>query len=180
MLYRVAVRILGRREEAEDILQEALLTAYEKIETFQERAAITSWLYRIVVNAALMRVRQRGRAAETALDPPGPPMTETGYHAHTVADWTASPDNALLRQEALMLLRQAVDRLPPGYRAVYVLAEIEGLTHQEISQLLELSVGAVKVRLHRARLGLREALSEYFEGRQRGSAGTAGAEETSS
>jgi RNA polymerase sigma-70 factor (ECF subfamily) len=178
MMFRVAVRLLGQRAEAEDVLQEAWMSVFEKIGTFQEHAALTTWLYRIVVNAALMRVRQRGLAAETLLDPPGPPLTEGGYHARTVADWTASPEDALLRQEALTLLRQAVDRLPSGYRAVYVLAEIEGLPHQEIAHLLEVSVGAVTVRLHRARLGLREALSEYFEGRQQWPAGTPGAEET--
>ncbi len=164
MLYRVAVRLMGQREEAEEVVQETLLTVYEKIHTFSEKAALSTWLYRIVVNTALMRLRSKARAHETPMEPNGPTFTAGGEMGREVPEWNLSPEDALLRQETLAVLRQGVDRLPEPYRAVYVLAEIEGLPHQEIATMLELSVGAVKVRLHRARLFLREALAGYFGG----------------
>jgi len=165
-LYRVALRFMGQPEEAEEVLQETLLAVYEKIQTFDERAALTTWLYRIVVNTALMRLRAKARAREELLDPVGPPFTEDGAHAQAVAEWALPPEAALLRQETLTVLQQEIARLPEGYRAVYVLAEIEGLPHQEIATILDLTVGAVKTRLHRARLFLREGLAGYFEERR--------------
>jgi len=167
MVFRVALRLMGRPEEAEEVLQEALLTVYEKIQTFDERSALTTWLYRIVVNTALMRLRARARVPEELLDTGGPHFTEEGQHAREVAEWALPPEEALLRQEALTALQQGIDRLPELYRAVYVLAEIEGLPHQEIGAILDLTVGTVKIRLHRARLFLREALAGYFVERRR-------------
>lgn len=167
MLYRVALRFMSQPEEAEEVLQETLLTVYQKVHTFDERAALTTWLYRIVMNTALMRLRAKARAPEALLDPAGPPFTEDGAHAREVAEWALPPEEALLRQEVLTVLQQKIARLPEGYRAVYVLAEIEGLSHQEIATILDLTVGTVKTRLHRARLFLREGLAEYFVERRR-------------
>lgn len=162
MLYRVALRLVGKREEAEEAVQDTLLAVYEKIEAFEEQAALTTWLYRIVTNNALMRLRGRGRARETPLEPEGPAFTAGGEHARDIADWGLSPEDTVLRHEAITVLRQGIDHLPESYRIVYVLAEIEGLPHEEVATALDLSVGAVKVRLHRARLALREALEDYF------------------
>ena len=167
ILYRVALRLMGQPEEAEEVLQETLLTVYEKIHTFDERSALTTWLYRIVVNTALMRLRAKTRVPEELLDTVGPQFTEEGQHAREEAEWALPPEEALLRQEALTVLQQGITRLPELYRAVYVLAEIEGLPHQEIASILDLTVGTVKTRLHRARLFLREALAAYFVDRRR-------------
>jgi RNA polymerase sigma-70 factor (ECF subfamily) len=167
MLYRVALRLMGQQEEAEDVLQQTLLTVYEKIDTFDERSALTTWLYRIVVNTALMRLRAQASRPEEPLDSLGAYFTEEGEHVREVADWALQPEDALLRQEALTVLQQAIADLPELYRAVYVLAEIEGLPHQEIGTILEVSVGTVKIRLHRARLFLRQALANYFTERRR-------------
>lgn len=164
MLYRVAVRLMGKREEAEEVVQDTMLAVYEKIDTFDEQAALTTWLYRIVTNNALMRLRARGRARETPLEPGGPTFSADGHMAQAVAEWNLSPEDALLRQEARRVMQQAVDHLSEAYRTVYVLAEIEGLPHQEIATLLDLNVPTVKTRLHRARLSLREALADYFGG----------------
>jgi len=163
MLYRVALRFMGQRQDAEEVLQEALLHVYEKIDTFDQRAALTSWLYRIVVNTALMHLRVQARRAEDLLDTSGPPFTADGRHARQVGAWALPPEDSLLRQEALTHLQQAIARLPNRYRAVYVLAEIEGLPHQEIAAILGITVSTAKTRLHRARLLLREALAHYFE-----------------
>lgn len=167
MLYRVAAGIMGRLGEAEDVVQDALLTVFGKIHTFDERSALTTWLYRIVVNTALMRLRSKARAHEVSVELAGPPLTEEGHHAREVADWADSAEDRLLRREALSLMRKSIESLPATYRAVYVLAEIEGLSHQEISRLLEIPVATTKVRLHRARLFLREVLADYFEERKR-------------
>jgi RNA polymerase sigma-70 factor, ECF subfamily len=166
MLYRVALRLMGQREEAEDVLQETLLKVHQHIHTFDGRAALTTWLYRIVVNTSLLRLRSKSRPHEALLDTVGPRYTEDGDHADEVADWALPPEQVLLRQEALSVLRQGIERLPELYRAVYVLAEVEGLPHQEIAGILDLTVGAVKTRLHRARLFLRELLADYFAERK--------------
>ncbi len=166
-VYNLARRIMGSPEDAEDVLQETLLAVYEKIHTFDERSALTTWLYRVVVNTALMRLRARARVPEEAVDPVGPHFTEEGQHAREVAEWALPPEEALLRQEALAALQQGIERLPELYRAVYVLAEIEGLPHQEIGTILDITVATAKTRLHRARLFLREALTDYFVERRR-------------
>jgi RNA polymerase sigma-70 factor (ECF subfamily) len=166
MLYRVALRLMGQREEAEDVLQEALLKVHQNIHTFDGRAALTTWLYRIVVNTALMRLRTQTRIPEESLDTAGPLFTDEGDHAQEVAEWALPPEEMLLRQEALSVLQQGIERLPELYRAVYVLAEIEGLPYQEIAIILDLSVGTVKTRLHRARLFLRTMLADYFAERK--------------
>lgn len=167
MLYRVALRLVGQQEEAEDVLQQTLLTVYEKIHTFDERAALTTWLYRIVVNTALMRLRARARVPEELQDPLGAHFTADGQHAQEVAEWALQPEDALLRQEALTVLQEGIASLPALYRTVYVLAEIESLPHHEIATMLEVSVDTVKTRLHRARLWLRQALADYFVERRR-------------
>ena len=166
-LYRVALRLMGQREEAEEVLQETLLTVDEKIHTFDERSAFTTWLYGIVVNTALMRLRAKAWGSEELLDPMGPQFTEEGQHMHEVAEWNLPPEEALLRQEARTVLQQAMARLPELYRAVYVLAEIEGLPNPKIATILGITVETVKTRLHRVRLLLREVLTEYWVERGR-------------
>jgi RNA polymerase sigma-70 factor, ECF subfamily len=170
MLYRVALRLMGQAEEAAEVVQETLLTVYEKIHTFEEHAALTTWLYRIVVNTALMRLRAKARVPEELLDMAGPQFTEDGQHAREVAEWALPPEEALLRREARTVLQEAMARLPELYRAVYVLAEIEGLPHQETAAILGITVGTVKTRLHRARLFLRQVLADYFVERRHTSA----------
>jgi RNA polymerase sigma-70 factor (ECF subfamily) len=142
----VALRLMDQPEEAEEVLQETLLTVYEKIHTFDERSALTTWLYRITVNTALMRLRAKARMPEDAFGAlQGPDFTAQGQHAREVADWALPPEETLLRREALATLQQAIAHLPALYRAVYILAEIEGLSHQEIASILDLTVGPPKL-----------------------------------
>ena len=166
MLYRVALRLLGQPEEAEEVVQQTLVTVYTKIATFDERAALTTWLYRIVVNTALMRLRAKARVPEEIQDPLEAQFTAAGQHAREVAAWALPPEEALLQQ--------AIARLPTLYRTVYVLAEIEGLPQHEIATLLAVSVDTVKTRLHRARLRLRQALADYFAEQKPTAAGRTG------
>jgi len=109
-----------------------------------------------------MRLRARSRLPEEVLDTAAPLFTDEGDHAQEVAEWALPPEKVLLRQEALSMLQQGIERLPDLYRAVYALAEIEGLPYREIAAILDLSVGTVKTRLHRARLFLRAMLADYF------------------
>jgi RNA polymerase sigma-70 factor, ECF subfamily len=166
LLYRVAWGLLGQREEAEEVVQETLLKVYAKIHTFDGGAALTTWLYRIVVNMALMRLRAKHRVPEVLPDAVEPHVTEVGMPDREVAEWALPPEEVLLRREARTALRQGIEALPAAYRTVYVLAEVKGLSYQEIGMMLELLPATVKTRLHRARLLLREGLGDYFAERR--------------
>lgn len=152
-LYRVALGLLGQRQDAEEVLQETWLRVYEGIHAFREHAALPTWLYRIVVNASLVRMRTRARRPEAKGDPAALPVR---------AAWALSPEEALLRQELRTAIQQGIDRLPELYRAVYVLAELEGRSYQELATVLALTVGTVKSRLHRARRLLRAVLVDEW------------------
>lgn len=160
-MYRIASKMVGV-QEAEEVMQDTLLVVLQKIHAFDGQSAIGTWIYRIAVNNCLMRLRSRSRSPEELLDPARPEFTEKGEFANKIADWGMPPEDAVLRQEVLTLLHKSIDLLSESYRVVYLLAEIEGLSHPEIASILDLTVGAVKTRLHRARLFLREALQEYF------------------
>ena len=166
MMYRTASRIVGNNE-AEEVLQETLLKVYQKIQTFNGQAALSTWLYRIVLHTALMQLRVRARSREDLIDSTDAQFTENGDFKRELVDWELSPENTLLRQEALTVLRMGIKELPETYQGVYVFAEIEGLPHEEIASILEVNVGVIKTRLHRARLFLRNILDDYFAERRR-------------
>lgn len=161
MLYRVAARIVGP-DDAEEVLQDTLITVYEKIHTFHEGAALSTWLYRVATNAALMKVRNRPGWRQRSLDAREPKYTNNGDMKREMADWRFAPEDTLLQEEARTILLKEIEHLPETYRAVYALAEVEGLPYQAIAAILEITVGTVKTRVHRARLSLREALEDYF------------------
>ena len=161
MMYRVASKMVGA-QEAEEVIQDTLLALYQKIHTFDGQSALGTWIYRIVVNNSLMRLRSRSRSPEELMDPAEPEFTETGEFANKITAWGMPPEDLVIRQEVLTLLNRGIDRLSESYRVVYVLAEIECLSQQEIASILKLTVGSVKTRLHRARLFLRETLEDYF------------------
>ncbi|ACL63851.1 RNA polymerase, sigma-24 subunit, ECF subfamily [Anaeromyxobacter dehalogenans 2CP-1] len=152
-LYRAIRSVLRDEAEVEDAMQQAYLQAYAHLGDFQGQAAFSTWLVRIGVNEALMRLRGRGRLVLAAEPPEG---GRVGEEEH-VAD--PSPEDQAATHEARALLEQAVDRLPLHLRTVYVLREIEQLSTAEVAAALELGEEAVKVRLHRARLALRELIA---------------------
>jgi RNA polymerase sigma-70 factor, ECF subfamily len=158
---------MDQPEEAEDVVQETLLTVYKKIHTFAERSALTTWLHRIVVNITFMRLRAKARVPVELLSLEGLHVMGEEWHEQEVAGWAAPPEEALLPWEAFRALQQAMARLPERYRPVCVLAELEGLRHREIGAMLKLTAGAVKTRRHRARLLLRRMLTDYFVERRR-------------
>jgi RNA polymerase sigma-70 factor (ECF subfamily) len=162
VLFRLALRIVGDEAEAEDVLQETFLSAFKSIHDFDGRSSLGTWLYRIAHNAALMRVR--AHRAAVSLDA-GVERDGDDHEPLEIASLDESPDQALVEHESAQVLGDAIDELPSTLREVFVLREIDDQSTAETARKLGISAGAVKVRLHRARLALRKTLSAYFEER---------------
>ena len=158
--YRVALRLTGNEAEAEDVVQETFFSAFKAIDKFEGRSGLATWLYRIAHNAALMRLR-RTRPDQVSVDDEevfgeGLPMPAQMH------DWCCLPERDLKSSEAREEMEHAILDLPEKLRAVFVMRELEGLSTEETAEALDVSIDVVKVRLHRARLQLRERLSDYF------------------
>jgi RNA polymerase sigma-70 factor, ECF subfamily len=160
-LLAVARRILPMEEDARDAVQDAFLFAFRSLDRFQGQARLSTWLHRIVVNAALMRLRTARRKREEPLDPLLPAYKDDGHHAERFATWD-DPAATIERAQNKALVRRLIGELPDGYRTVLLLRDIEGLDTQETAKLLETTPNAVKVRLHRARQALRTLLAPHF------------------
>lgn len=158
-VYRVALRIVGDPAEAEDVMQETFSSAFTNIDAFEWRSGMKTWLYRIASNAALMRLRGHKPAAFSIDDDSEPAEIDTPKQ---LFDWCCLPEQDFDTAEAHTQIEQAIAGLPESLRAVFVMREMEGLSTQETAEALSLSSENVKVRLHRARLALRETLSGYF------------------
>ena len=160
MIYRLAIKMLNNPQDAEDVLQETFLKALRGIRNFDGRSNISTWLYRIATNEALMVLR---RQKPDIISTDEPLETDEGEQDPVqIVDWCCLPEPELMSAEAQRYLEQAVNRLSPNLRAVFVLRDIEGLSTQETGEVLNLSETAVKTRLSRARLRLRDDLSGYF------------------
>lgn len=166
-IYRLGLRMLANEQDAEDILQETFIKAFQHIQSFDGRAKLSTWLYRIATNEALMLLRRR-KPEPLSVEEPSNDQAHDLQEPLQITDWAGLPEEELLSDETLQVVNQAVDNLPDGLRVTFVLREIQGLSTRETAQILQLSEGAVKTRLSRARLQLRELLSEYFEGRLEG------------
>ena len=163
-VYRLARRITGSNEDAEEVAQDALWTAARKIGSFKGESAFGSWLYRITANAAYMKLRsRRAKANEIALDDVLPALDEEGRHFEPMDDWSSRVDEQALQGELREVLEGAIAALPPDYRTAVVLHDIEGLSNPDIAETLGISLPAVKSRIHRSRLFLRQRLSEYLK-----------------
>ena len=160
-LYRLALKMLGNASDAEDALQNTFLKAFQHVDTFEGRSSLSTWLYRIASNEALMLLRKR-RPETTFSDMQPEDETDQNIDPVQFTDWCCLPEEELLSAEARITLDRAVQHLPETLRIVFVLRDIEGLSIQETSQVLTLSETAVKTRLLRARLRLREELSSYY------------------
>lgn len=163
-VYNLAFRMMGNREDAEDVLQDTFLSVIRSLGDFQERSSFSTWLYRIAANAALTRLRKRSRKEKTEaefLDEVYTVKAEARGGAN-LTDWSANPVRSLLDSEARGQMQTAIEELPEAYRVVFVLRDVQGLPAAEVAEVLGLSVPAVKSRLHRARLFLRNRLTRYF------------------
>ena len=159
-IFRLTQHVTGNREDAEDALQEAFLKAFSRLSQFQGESQFYTWLVRIAVNESLMKLRKRKATATLSLDEPI--QTDGDFLPREHAHWDPNPEQKYQQQELREILDRAVQSLPPLFRAVFVLRDLEELSTDETAQLLQLSVPAVKSRLLRARLQLREKLSKNF------------------
>ena len=160
MIYRLGLKMLNNPQDAEDILQETFIKAYKHIAKFDGRSNVSTWLYRIATNEALMSLRRKLPEA-TSFENPSVYDTEP-QEPLQIVDWCCLPEEEFLTSEGRARLDKAAERLPANLRVVFVLRDIEGLSTRETAEVLEISEMAVKTRLSRARLRLREDLSEYF------------------
>ncbi|PYM71141.1 MAG: RNA polymerase subunit sigma [Candidatus Rokuibacteriota bacterium] len=163
-VYRLALRITGSNEDAEEVAQDALWTAARKVSTFKGEAAFGSWLYRIAANAAYQKLRTRkAKAHEIAMDDVLPAFDDAGRHFEPMADWSDRVDEQALQGELRRVLGAAIDELPPDYRTALVMHDVEGLSNPDIAEALGISLPAVKSRVHRSRLFVRKHLAEYMK-----------------
>ena len=153
-LLAAARRLLHHEQDAQDAVQETFLSAFKALDQFTGMAKLSTWLHRIVVNAALMKLRRRKRRPETSIDELLPRFDADGDWAAPVDQWETPAEELLQQQETRTLVRQAIDRLPANYRTVLLLRDIEELDTDETASLLGISANAVKIRLHRARQAL--------------------------
>ena len=160
-IFRLAQHITQNREDAEDVLQETFLKAYEHLDQFQGDAKFYTWIVRIAVNQALMKLRKRKSDRTVSIDE----EIDTGEDtvAREIAGWDENPEQQFSREEMTSILNTAVEGLPPIYRAVFVLRDVDELSTEETAEALNLSIPAVKSRLLRARLQLRDKLTRYFK-----------------
>ena len=163
-IYGFALRITRNPSDAEEVFQEVFLTLTRKIETFRGESKFSSWLYRVTVNASYMYLRSQKKHESNISLENYYPYDEQGTLMGKIMDkdWSSRPDIIIFSKEALKILDHSINQLPESYRTVFHLRDIEGLTNEEVADVLELSIPAVKSRLHRARLFLRDKLSDYF------------------
>ncbi len=169
-VYRLAHGITRNEADAEEVVQDVFLTLFRKIHTFEGRAALSSWLYRVTTNAALIKRRGQRLDREVALEAHLPAFLPDGHRAGSrdslLADWSHTPESELLSAENRTTLERAIDALPGPYRAVVVLRDVEGLSNEEVAEAVRESVACVKSRLHRARMALREQLTHALRSPQ--------------
>jgi RNA polymerase sigma-70 factor (ECF subfamily) len=163
-LLAVARRFLGDGEDARDAVQDAFLSAFRSLQKFQGNALLSTWLHRIVVNAALMKLRSRRRKPETSIEELLPKFLEDGHLAEPAAPWKESAAEALERREVRERVRASIDLLPETYRSVLLLRDVEELDTRETAEILGIGPNAVKTRLHRARQALRTLLDREMRG----------------
>jgi len=163
-VYRLAMRITGLKEDAEEAAQDALWTAARKIQMFKGESAFGSWIYRITANAAYQKLRtRRQKSAEIAMDDVLPSLDGDGRHFEPMDDWSNRVDEQALQGELRDVLQRAIDGLPADYRTALVLHDVEGLSNPDIAEALNISLPAVKSRVHRSRLFVRKQLADYLK-----------------
>ena len=158
----VARRYVGNEEDAKDVVQTAYLSAFRAVSQFQGACQLSTWLHRIVVNTALMKLRSRSRKPEESIEVLLPSFQDDGHHVEQFSDWSAPADRLLERKQTRATVRACIEQLPDNYRAVLMLRDIEELSTQEVAQILTMTTTAVKVRLHRARQALSTLLRKEY------------------
>jgi RNA polymerase sigma-70 factor (ECF subfamily) len=160
-IYNLAFRMTGNHEDANDLAQEAFVKVYHSISTFRGDAKFSTWLYRIATNVCLDELRRKGRRKVEHLDEPV--FTEDGAMEREIPDWSANPEEAFETREIQNMVQNGMKQLPDEQRIALVLRDIQGYSYEEISEMLNLSLGTVKSRINRGRLALKELLSKDRE-----------------
>jgi RNA polymerase sigma-70 factor, ECF subfamily len=161
-VYRLAIRITGNASDAEEVVQDTLLAASRKIDTFRGTAAFGSWVYRITANAAYQKLRgKRSKRSEVSWQDLGPSFDDKGQHTEVPVDWSKETKDPAVEGELRSVLSGAIDDLPVTYRTPFLLHDVEGLSNPEIAETLHLKLGTVKSRVHRARLFLQKRVADY-------------------
>ena len=155
-VYSLAMKMLRNPEDAEDVLQETFLRAYRGIKNFKGNSTFSTWIYRITANSALMKLRKKQLPQVSIED------SDERETPISIADWAPGPVEQLLNQEMQRVMDEAIETLPPEFRQVFILRDVEELSNADVAEILDLSVAAVKSRLHRARLKVRNRLAQYF------------------
>ncbi len=161
--YGVAVGIVGNRDDALDVVQDSFVKAYNALRDFRFDAKFYTWFYRLLMNKAIDKVREVSRNPQAAFDETY--MKREDGEAVGHAEFYEKPDDAVARQELRRVMKQAIDSLPEHHRTVIVLREIEGLSYQEIAEILGISIGTVMSRIHYGKEKLRDLLSDYVRGK---------------
>mgnify|MGYP001461547442 CR=1 FL=1 len=162
-IYALSFNLTRNAMDSEDVTQEVLLTLFRKIHTFQGRSAFSSWVYRITLNATYMKLRSRKKERSISIEELLPSFNRSGFQQEKIRDWSENTESLLFDNEVRETIQKAVSLLPDKERVVFLLRDVEGLSTENVSEVLELTIPAVKSRLHRARLFLRKKLANYFD-----------------
>lgn len=165
-LLAAARRLLHNEEDARDAVQNAFIRAFQSLSRFRQESSISTWLHRIVINEALMRLRSRRSSEEASIDDLLPAFVADGHQTRDTVDWSESADRAMERAETAEMVRRKIDQLPELYRTVLIMRDLEEMDNSEIAEILGVTTNVVKVRLHRARQALRTLLESEFGGRK--------------
>lgn len=157
-----AKRLLGSEADAEDAVQEAFLSAFKNLEKFQQGSQVGTWIHRILINAALMKLRSRNRRHEASIEDLLPKFDQTGHAENPAQPWNLPGPDPIQADETRQVVRDAIESLPDAYRTVLMLRDIEQLDTESTAAALGISPNAVKTRLHRARQALRTLLDPHF------------------
>ncbi len=162
-IYALSFNLMRNQMDAQDVAQEVLLTLFKKIHTFQGKSAFSSWVYRITLNSSYMKLRSKKKEPKISIDELLPSFNSTGFQQEKIQDWSENTESLLFTNETREIINKAVGLLPEKEKVVFLLRDVEGLSTEKVSEVLDLTIPAVKSRLHRARLFLRKKLSGYFE-----------------
>ena len=165
-VYRLAFGVTRNEADAQEVVQDVFLTVFRKHASFERRSSVSSWIYRITMNAALNKRRGKRAELEISLDADLPTYRADGHRegerAYVLADWSQTPEQEVLSGESHAVLTRAIESLPDHYRAVLILRDVEGLSNEDVAAAVGDTVSSVKSRLHRARMAVREQLTRHF------------------
>jgi RNA polymerase sigma-70 factor (ECF subfamily) len=162
-IYTLSFNLTRNAIDSQDVTQEVLLTLFKKGHTFQGKSAFSSWVYRITLNASYMKLRTRKKEPNLSIEDLLPSLNGAGFQQEKLQDWSENTEASFFDKETRRVIQKAVDLLPDKEKVVFLLRDVEGLTTEKVSEILEITVPAIKSRLHRARLFLRKKLGSYFE-----------------